>query len=130
MAASTSAYLLREYSTSGKQKLPAVELYEKETMDVMQKAANRVAGKDVLVPPEVDDRSKPHRASKHKRWGVDNKQNNEYWFDRRIHTLGNVGFLGGFHAACAPLSTKLIDIMAYEGKDVRNMVSPSMLLDT
>lgn len=39
-----------------------------------------------------------------------------------IHTLGNVGFWGAVHAALAPLSTKLIDVLAYGGKDVRQMV--------
>lgn len=39
-----------------------------------------------------------------------------------IHTLGNVGLGGALHAALAPLSTKLIDVVAYEGQDVRQKV--------
>lgn len=31
---------------------------------------------------------------KYKRWGIDNTNENEYWFDSRIHTLGNHGFMG------------------------------------
>lgn len=61
-------------------------------------------------------------ADRRKRWGVDNTHEEEYWFDRRIHTLGNNGFTGAVHAAIAPLSTKLIDILAYEGVDIRKKV--------
>lgn len=57
-----------------------------------------------------------------KKWGVDNDHPNEYWFDDRIHTLGNHGFWGAVHAAAAPLSTKIIDVAAYNGRDVRKMV--------
>jgi hypothetical protein len=31
---------------------------------------------------------------KYKKWGVDNTNEDEYWFDSRIHTLGNCGFMG------------------------------------
>jgi hypothetical protein len=33
-------------------------------------------------------------ATGHKRWGIDNKNEEEYWYDSRIHTLGNNGFFG------------------------------------
>ena len=56
------------------------------------------------------------------KWGVDNQYANEYWFDKRIHTLGNHGFLGALHAALAPISTKLIDMAAYDGIDIRKEV--------
>jgi ubiquinone/menaquinone biosynthesis C-methylase UbiE len=68
------------------------------------------------VPPNV----------KRQRWGVDNTNHKEYWFDHRIHTLGNVGFSGALHAAMAPISTKLIDILAYNGQDVRHMVADDL----
>lgn len=45
-----------------------------------------------------------------------------------IHTLGNVGFSGALHAALAPLSTKMIDLIAYEGRDVRQMVRSKLQL--
>jgi hypothetical protein len=32
--------------------------------------------------------------TKYKKWGVDNTNEDEYWFDSRIHTLGNCGFMG------------------------------------
>ena len=41
----------------------------------------------------------------------------------QIHVFGNTGFLGAFHAAIAPISTKMIDNAAYEGQDVRKKVS-------
>ena len=46
----------------------------------------------------------------------------EYWNDSRIHTLGNCGFMGAVHAAMAPLSTRLIDDVAYKGVDIRKTV--------
>jgi ubiquinone/menaquinone biosynthesis C-methylase UbiE len=66
------------------------------------------------------------QAVTHKKWGVDNAFADEYWYDKRIHTLGNVGFWGAVHAACAPLSTKLIDVLAYEGVDIRQKVSDEL----
>ena len=33
-------------------------------------------------------------AIKYRKWGVDNTKKDEYWFDSRIHTLGNCGFMG------------------------------------
>ena len=51
----------------------------------------------------------------------------EYWFDSRIHTLGNIGIGGGFHAATTPLFTKLIDDIAYKGIDIRQEVSKQSL---
>ena len=41
-----------------------------------------------------------------------------YYFDPRIHTFGNHGVLGKFHAKIAPYFTKAIDATVY-GKDVR-----------
>jgi hypothetical protein len=61
-----------------------------------------------------------------KQWGIDNTQENEYWYDSRIHTLGNVGFWGAVHAAMAPISTKIIDVVAYDGIDIRSLVSGSV----
>jgi len=63
------------------------------------------------------------KSSSHRRWGVDKNCPSEYWFDTRIHTLGNQGFMGAFHAASAALCTKVIDIFAYDGIDVRREVS-------
>ena len=42
-----------------------------------------------------------------------------YWRDPRIHNLGNVGMRGMLHALAAPMATRIIDILAYEGRDVR-----------
>jgi hypothetical protein len=57
-----------------------------------------------------------------KKRGMDKEYPDEYWFDDRIHNLGNRGFLGAVHAALAPISTKLIDITAYHGVDMRLQV--------
>jgi hypothetical protein len=54
--------------------------------------------------------------------GIDRDHGTEYWFDPRIHSLGNTGILGGLHAATATFSTKMIDIAAYGGIDLRNQV--------
>jgi hypothetical protein len=53
---------------------------------------------------------------------VDKDYSEEYWFDHRIHTLGNSGFFGALHAAVAPFSTMIIDAVAYGGEDVRKKV--------
>ena len=66
------------------------------------------------------------QASSRKKWGVDKDFEDEYWFNTKIHTLGNTGFCGGLHAALAPLATKMIDVFAYNGTDVRSVVSLSL----
>ncbi|KAJ1635997.1 hypothetical protein T492DRAFT_962414 [Pavlovales sp. CCMP2436] len=45
-----------------------------------------------------------------------------YWFDERIHNLGNVGLVGGLHAAIAPIITHVIDRLAYKNVDARRQV--------
>lgn len=57
------------------------------------------------------------------KWGVDKDHDDEYWFNSKIHTLGNTGFTGGLHAAMAPFATKVIDVFAYDGVDIRSVVS-------
>lgn len=49
-----------------------------------------------------------------------------YWFDPKIHLLGNTGIKGGFHAAIAPLVTKVIDVAAYEGLDMRSHIKAEL----
>lgn len=44
------------------------------------------------------------------------------WRDSRIHVLGNHGFLGRIHAFMAMPITKLIDTVAYEGRDIRSVL--------
>lgn len=62
-----------------------------------------------------------------KRWaGIDlanDHGDHEYWYNPSIHTFGNIGVLGALHAALAPIATKIIDVAAYDGQDVRSMVS-------
>ena len=45
-----------------------------------------------------------------------------YWFDPRIHELGHLGWRGRLHAECTPLTTRLIDRLAYNGVDIRHRV--------
>ena len=47
----------------------------------------------------------------------------KYNYDPRIHTLGNVGIGGIVHSAIAPVFTKVLDIVAYDGRDIRYEVS-------
>ena len=49
-----------------------------------------------------------------------------YWFHPQIHTFGNHGPLGAFHATVAPLATKLIDVAAYEGENVRDQIAKDL----
>eukprot|EP00980_Cylindrotheca_fusiformis_P021391 scaffold8259_cov143-Cylindrotheca_fusiformis.AAC.9 len=46
-----------------------------------------------------------------------------YWFHPKIHTLGNHGPLGSLHAIMAPLATKIIDVAAYKGENVRDAIA-------
>jgi hypothetical protein len=63
-----------------------------------------------------------YATQQHRQWGIDKDHVAEYWNDARIHTFGNIGFMGALHAALAPVSTKFIDIVAYNGTDIRFMV--------
>ena len=58
-------------------------------------------------------------------WGKSEKKD-KYWFDQRIHTVGNIGIGGGFHAWIAPFATRQIDRLAYGGLNLRLEVSRSM----
>ena len=48
-------------------------------------------------------------------------------FNRQIHTLGNTGFFGAVHAAVGALSTNIIDVVAYKGRDVRSEVARELV---
>ncbi len=62
-----------------------------------------------------------------------------YPYDPRIHNFGNIGFGGKIHAALARPITRLIDIAAYNGEDIRytilqklkkeNSINPSFISD-
>jgi len=73
-------------------------------------------GLDVSVPPR-------RHAVKRKRWGIDQDDTAEYWFNNKIHTFGNTGFWGGLHAFVAPVATKIIDTIAYDGKSARELIA-------
>ena len=45
-----------------------------------------------------------------------------YYFDNRIHNFGNIGIKGKIHAEIAYLSTKIIDKLAYNGRDIRKEI--------
>lgn len=45
-----------------------------------------------------------------------------YYYDKRIHNLGNVGFPGKVHAEAALLSTKIIDRIRYNGRNIRKEI--------
>ena len=46
----------------------------------------------------------------------------KYPYDPRIHNFGNVGIGGKIHANLARPITKLIDIAAYSGEDIRDII--------
>ena len=54
--------------------------------------------------------------------GTNEEEAEEYWYNKKIHTLGNTGVTGALHAAMGPISTVLIDKLAYKGINVRNKV--------
>ena len=49
-----------------------------------------------------------------------------YWKNKNIHNIGNTGVLGNLHAMSAPLMTKYIDMVAYEGRNIRKEVYNSL----
>ena len=49
-------------------------------------------------------------------------QNDFYKYNPKIHVLGNHGLKGSIHAHIAPIATKIIDCVAYNGKDVRKSI--------
>lgn len=50
----------------------------------------------------------------------------EWWADPRIHTLGNFGPAGRFHASVAPFITKHIDDISYEGENIRQTAAKTI----
>jgi ubiquinone/menaquinone biosynthesis C-methylase UbiE len=115
---------LRAFTTSPGSKMVPEKSKTRQgygTKSVVKKA---VANKSVVLKKAV-----VKKASAHKKWGVDDTHADEYWFDARIHTLGNVGITGGLHAASAAFATKVIDVNAYKGVDVRQQVSRSESYD-
>jgi len=50
----------------------------------------------------------------------------EWWADPRIHTLGNFGPAGRFHASVAPFITKHIDDVSYEGENIRQTAAKTI----
>lgn len=78
----------------------------------------RTINSEASLPPSRD-------AVRRKTCGLD-EHPAEYWFDNRIHTFGNTGILGGFHAVVAPLATKMIDVLAYDRVNVREKISSEL----
>ena len=48
--------------------------------------------------------------------------NTEWWFDKRIHNFGNIGFTGMLHANVANFATRMIDKVAYNNRDIRSEI--------
>lgn len=65
---------------------------------------------------------RPQKPVPRKLFGFDGEPT-EYWFHNKIHTFGNTNVFGGFHAACGPIATRLIDDLAYEGVNVRSVIA-------
>jgi len=49
----------------------------------------------------------------------------QYYSDPRIHSIGNHGPLGKIHADIAPIFTKFIDQVAYNGRNIRKEIIDS-----
>jgi hypothetical protein len=99
---------------------PTLKTVTSDYLKEKSSGLKRIPADTTLPPNKVQD---CRRAIRRKKWGVEEGANpDEYWFDNRIHVFGNTGFSGAFHAAVAPLSTKLIDVLAYHGVDLRAQV--------
>jgi len=57
---------------------------------------------------------------------LDKLSRDNYWYNARIHTLGNIGLSGRMHAAMAPILTWIIDEKAYGGIDIRKEISQKL----
>lgn len=53
----------------------------------------------------------------------------QYYNDPRIHNLGNTGAGGLLHAMLAPVSTRIIDSVAYKGEDLRSQILRDHVVD-
>ena len=53
---------------------------------------------------------------------------NMYPYDPRIHNFGNVGLGGKFHALLARPITKVIDVVAYNGVNIRNQIVKNLTI--
>jgi hypothetical protein len=119
LAASTSAAYINSKDVPSQREFPAVQIRDQKLS--IQKPAIRYAPKDTLVEKTKQVEQKAD-ATTLKQCGTDSAHGEEYWYDQRIHTLGNVGFWGAVHAASAAATTKVIDIISYDGMDVRQKV--------
>jgi hypothetical protein len=63
----------------------------KTSFDAMMKPLKSTRA-EPLVSETTSDETRT--ATDRKRWGIDNTNEEEYWYDSRIHTLGNHGFFG------------------------------------
>lgn len=90
------------------------------TMDTMSEVGKAIT---------ADDMARGASARKRIEIGIFNAPSDyveEYWYNPTIHTFGNIGIFGGFHAALAPISTKIIDMVAYDGEDIRSTVAQKL----
>ena len=46
-----------------------------------------------------------------------------YYYNPKIHSLGNVGFGGKIHAFTAPFARRMIDHISYKGVNIRKDIS-------
>jgi len=77
--------------------------------------------KSILVSSKFKSRNKrifSHQTRKTK----ETSEEFDYWSDPRIHSFGNTGLGGIFHAALTPVATFIIDHVAYDGRDIRDEV--------
>ena len=83
----------------------------KERMTVRVSAPGSMPMAPVVVPEPKSPRGQP------------------YYFDERMHSFGNIGPGGRFHAFFAPLATLIIDKLSYDGVDARALVHSQLPQD-
>ena len=54
----------------------------------------------------------------------------KYNYDPRIHNFGNVGLGGRMHAMLSPIAERVIDVVAYDGEDVRTSLHARLGAET
>ena len=50
------------------------------------------------------------------------KYKKPYYYDDRIHNVGNIGIGGWLHATVSPFATKMIDDIRYDGYNIREEI--------
>ena len=52
-----------------------------------------------------------------------------YYYNPKMHSFGNIGFGGKIHATIAPYASRAIDILRYDGRNIREEIISVIFCD-